>query len=82
MRGVEYCARSLPQPPSSPQRGEGGAKRRMRGAEGHLSLAPASPKRPLIASLRSALLPAGEKREHAVSIRPQQQFSRNMETAP
>ncbi|WP_426227562.1 LysR family transcriptional regulator [Pararhizobium sp. DWP3-4] len=49
---------SFQSPPSSPQRGEGGPKGRMRGRQ-----AVNVPNRPLIASLRSALLPAGEKRE-------------------
>jgi hypothetical protein len=42
---------------------KGGPQGRMRGAEGHNCLAPNTRKDPLIASLRPARLPAGEKRE-------------------
>jgi len=62
---MEFAARKLDRgfvlASSSPQRGEGGPQGRMRGAEGHLCLAPASPKPPSSPRIRSALLPAGEK---------------------
>ncbi|TBY75487.1 hypothetical protein E0H57_05860 [Rhizobium leguminosarum bv. viciae] len=71
--------------PSSPQRGEGGPKGRMRGAARQMSsslvaqmLAPFVA-RPLIASLCSALLPAGEKREQ-VATASLQRYETRLET--
>ncbi len=58
-RETKHRPRALASAPSSPRRGEGGPQGRMRGPKTQNVR-----NRPLIASLRSALLPAGEKREN------------------